>query len=84
MDAIPPTLENARVCDDYNDENPLPPHPGEGWTRFVCISDTHARKWQLPVGDVLLHSGDLSSGGSFKSLKKTLDWLVTLDHPVKM
>ena len=62
----------------------LPPHPGPGWTRFVCISDTHSRKYRVPSGDVLLHAGDLSSWGHPPQLATTIEWLKSLDHPVKM
>jgi len=61
-------------------EGELPPHPGPSWTRFVCISDTHSFtddlfKDQIPPGDFLLHSGDLSSWGKPKQLQKTMDWI---------
>ncbi|KAF9228787.1 Metallo-dependent phosphatase [Gyrodon lividus] len=62
----------------------VPPHPGPGWTRFVCISDTHSRTYRVPSGDVLLHAGDLSSWGSLPRLTTTIEWLRTLDHPVKI
>ncbi|KAH0830266.1 Metallo-dependent phosphatase-like protein [Lanmaoa asiatica] len=62
----------------------LPPHPGPGWTRFVCISDTHSRQYRVPSGDVLLHGGDLSSWGHPSELATTIEWLKSLDHPVKI
>jgi hypothetical protein len=62
----------------------LPAHPGPGWTRFVCVSDTHSRKYRVPSGDVLLHGGDLSSWGHPLELATTIEWLKSLDHPVKM
>ncbi|KAI6036869.1 Metallo-dependent phosphatase-like protein [Pisolithus microcarpus] len=61
-----------------------PPHPGAGWTRFVCISDTHSGIFRLPYGDVLLHAGDLSSYGALSQLTRTVDWLKSLKHPVKI
>lgn len=64
--------------------NDVPPHPGQGWTRFVCVSDTHSRTFPLPEGDVLIHAGDLCSWGSVKQLQVTMDWLVSLPHPKKM
>ncbi|KAG9318123.1 hypothetical protein JVU11DRAFT_190 [Chiua virens] len=63
---------------------PLPPHPGPGWTRFVCISDTHSHQYRVPSGDVLLHAGDLSSWGHSSQLTTTIEWLKSLDHPVKI
>ncbi|KAG2366823.1 Metallo-dependent phosphatase-like protein [Suillus spraguei] len=62
----------------------IPPHPGSDWTRFVCISDTHSRTFRIPTGDVLLHAGDLSSWGSLSQLFITVEWLKSLDHPMKM
>ena len=70
------------VHDDYG--NDVPPHPGQGWTRFVCVSDTHSKTFPLPDGDVLIHAGDLCSWGSVKQLKVTMDWLLSLSHPKKM
>ncbi|KAG2149321.1 Metallo-dependent phosphatase-like protein [Suillus clintonianus] len=62
----------------------IPPHPGSNWTRFVCISDTHSHTFHIPAGDVLLHAGDLSSWGSLSQLIVTVEWLKSLNHPVKM
>ncbi|KAG0706348.1 Metallo-dependent phosphatase-like protein [Suillus ampliporus] len=62
----------------------IPPHPGSDWTRFVCISDTHSHTFDIPIGDVLLHAGDLSSWGSLSQLIITVEWLKSLDHPVKI
>ncbi|KAG1749090.1 Metallo-dependent phosphatase-like protein [Suillus paluster] len=62
----------------------IPPHPGSDWTRFVCISDTHSRTFEIPTGDVLLHAGDLSSWGSLSQLSITVEWLKSLDHPMKI
>jgi len=70
------------VHDDYGDD--IPPHPGQDYTRFVCISDTHSKTFPLPAGDVLIHSGDLCSWGTVKQLKVTMDWLVSLPHPTKI
>ncbi|KAI0029735.1 hypothetical protein K488DRAFT_55717 [Vararia minispora EC-137] len=61
----------ARVYDNYG--NVVPPHPGDRWTRFVCISDTHSKIHPVPVGDVLLHSEDLSSHGQPRHVKVTID-----------
>lgn len=73
------STDSARV---YTDQVPV--HPGPDWTRFVCISDTHSRTYDLPSGDVLLHAGDLSSWGIYTQLEKTINWIKTLDHPIKM
>lgn len=50
----------------------------------MCLSDTHSKTFAVPAGDVLLHAGDLSSWGSVKQLKVTVDWLLSLPHPVKI
>jgi hypothetical protein len=74
---------SARVYVDYDISTP-PPHPGNAWTRFVCISDTHSRVFSVPDGDVLLHSGDLSSWGHPEQLEVTLAWLRKLPHSQKV
>lgn len=52
--------------------------------RFVCISDTHGKELDVPMGDVLVHSGDLSRAGTPDSLEATLRWLMRQAHPIKM
>ncbi|EIW84205.1 hypothetical protein CONPUDRAFT_80627 [Coniophora puteana RWD-64-598 SS2] len=74
---------NGTIHTTYDIVTP-PPHPGKGWTRFVCISDTHSAEFPVPPGDVLLHSGDLSELGRKPELLKTLDWLSALSHSVKI
>ncbi|KZV80741.1 Metallo-dependent phosphatase [Exidia glandulosa HHB12029] len=81
-----PTLETpaARAYAKYDPKDP-PPHPGAGWTRFVCISDTHSRThWNVPPGDVLVHAGDLTRRGHLHQLKETLEWVSRMPHPVKI
>ena len=56
------TLESpdAKVYVTWDPKNP-PSRPTEpGWTRFICISDTHCRIFPIPEGDVLIHAGDLT------------------------
>ncbi|KAJ3553355.1 hypothetical protein NM688_g3657 [Phlebia brevispora] len=76
-------IPTARVYASYDIHDP-PEHPGSEFTRFVCISDTHSRTCDIPPGDVLLHAGDLSSWGYVKNLEKTMEWLASLPHPVKI
>jgi len=74
----------SHVYVEYDLRNP-PPHPGNEWTRFVCISDTHSRiDFDIPDGDVLVHAGDMSSWGHFPQLLKTTKWLRSLPHPIKI
>lgn len=44
----------------------------DGWTRIVCISDTHSRHREvssLPTGDLLIHAGDFSLRGEQEVLE---------------
>lgn len=63
---------------------PKLPEKPEGWTRFVCISDTHSKSFPVPNGDVLLHSGDLTNTGTTVDFEKTMGWLKGLPHKHKM
>jgi len=75
---------SSKVYVEYDPTSP-PPHPGKAWTRFICISDTHSSSnFQVPPGDVLLHAGDLSSWGRLEDLQKSLRWITTLPHPIKI
>lgn len=73
----------AVIHDDYASLDSIP-HPGHGWTRFVCISDTHSRFQELPYGNVLIHAGDLSSWGYPHQVEKVFDWMKQQAHPVKL
>ncbi|KAL2104953.1 hypothetical protein VUR80DRAFT_9265 [Thermomyces stellatus] len=48
--------------------------------RVVCISDTHCLNPQVPDGDLLLHTGDMTNNGSFDEIQALLDWLKSLPH----
>ncbi len=62
-----------------------PEKPDARWTRFVCISDTHSViDFPVPDGDILLHSGDMTTVGRVADLQKTLQWLSRLPHAAKM
>lgn len=52
--------------------------------RLVLISDTHLTRPQLPDGDVLVHAGDLTIGGSLPELKDATDWLNKQPHKHKV
>lgn len=73
--------KGARI---YFDPAALPPHPGDNWTRCVCISDTHGCTPAVPDGDILLHSGDIANGGMPESMKSMFDWLRSLPHQAKV
>jgi Icc-related predicted phosphoesterase len=57
-------------------------------TRFVLVSDTHnaspPSSFQLPVGDVLIHAGDLTKNGTPKELCTALAWIEKADFQAKI
>ena len=67
-----------------------PPNPGASprprRLRVVCISDTHNRHSSLvvPAGDVLVHAGDLTNGGSRPELARAVAWLAAQPHEIKL
>lgn len=75
--------ETTHVYMRYSTSEP-PAHPGKGWTRFVCISDTHGSTPFVPYGDVLIHAGDLSTYGRRKSWLTSMKFLRDLPHPIKL
>lgn len=77
------TSPSAIVYLDYESSS-LEPPPSADWTRFVCISDTHGSTFDVPAGDVLLHSGDLTRDGDLSQFETTMSWLYSLPHAVKM
>jgi Calcineurin-like phosphoesterase len=48
--------------------------------RLVLISDTHCKRPDVPLGDVLIHAGDISHLGSFAEFKAEAAWLKSLPH----
>lgn len=58
----------------------------DGKVKIVCISDTHGQhsKLEVPMGDLLLHAGDVSRRGSKKEIVGFLDWFGALPHPHKI
>ncbi|KAK7464069.1 hypothetical protein VKT23_006229 [Stygiomarasmius scandens] len=83
--SFPETIRssNCIVHVEYDISNPPPPLSSD-WTRFVCISDTHAHSFTVPDGDVLLHSGDLTNTGKVKDFEKTMEWICGLKHRTKI
>lgn len=81
--SAPFASETAVVHVDYDVADP-PPKPSGDWTRFVCVSDTHARTFAVPDGDVLLHSGDLTESGTLAEMRTTVEWLASMPHRAKM
>jgi Icc-related predicted phosphoesterase len=54
--------------------------------RIVCLSDTHLRTpvGGVPDGDVLVHAGDLTMGGTEAETEDALNWLDGLPHQHKL
>lgn len=54
--------------------------------RIVAISDTHNLHHQLevPVGDLLLHAGDVSIKGTEEEVQDFLSWFAAQPHPYKV
>lgn len=50
----------------------------------VCISDTHNGRSNLPLGDLLIHAGDMTQKGTFEELQAQLDWLNEQPHAEKI
>jgi hypothetical protein len=78
------SFEDNSTLEGILDDLALPPRPSDEWTRFVRISDTHSRAFDVPDGDVLLHSGDSTNTGTTAEFQKTMSWLYGLQHKIKM
>lgn len=57
------------------------PIPSEPPIQVVCISDTHTKiPEDVPLGDILIHAGDMTNDGSVAEIQKQIDWLASLPH----
>ena len=54
--------------------------------RLVCLADTHNLHHHLPIpdGDVLIHAGDCTDGGSKQESKAFLEWFSLQKHKHKI
>ncbi|KAK2742493.1 hypothetical protein FQN57_005384 [Myotisia sp. PD_48] len=50
----------------------------------VCIADTHNTRPRIPHGDILLHAGDLTQGGTQSEIQEAVDWLNAQPHRYKV
>jgi hypothetical protein len=80
---VPLVGQHGMVHLEYDIANP-PARPERPHSRFVLISDTHNANFDLPDGDVLLHSGDLTNKGTVSDFRLTMDWISNAPHPIKM
>lgn len=72
----------AKTIYSYRSSNP--PKKLVDAITVVCISDTHNKFPEVPEGDLLIHAGDLSQGGTRKEIQRTLEWLKDLPHRFKV
>ena len=56
-------------------------NPKNRGIKVICISDTHNTEPEMPYGDVLIHAGDATQGGTIEEMSKALGWLRRLPHP---
>eukprot|EP00759_Apiculatamorpha_spiralis_P054600 PhF_6_TR6984/c0_g1_i2/m.10345 len=53
--------------------------------RIIHISDTHNKPYpHVPAGDILVHTGDFTNGGSLEELTAFTSWFHALPHPHKI
>lgn len=73
-----------KIWTSYDPKQP-PALTDDAHVRFVIISDTHGTEpADVPNGDVLLHSGDLTKLGDHNEVQAQMDWIVSLPHPIKV
>lgn len=52
--------------------------------KIVCISDTHNHYPDLPMGDILIHAGDVSTEGTIEEIQAFFRWFRYQPHPNKI
>ena len=54
--------------------------------KIVCLSDTHNFHDQIsvPDGDILIHAGDATNGGTIEEIKLFSRWFAGLPHRHKI
>ncbi len=54
--------------------------------KLICISDTHNKHKQIPIpeGDVLIHAGDITEGGTKREVVDFLEWFSSQPHEHKI
>lgn len=54
--------------------------------KIVFLSDTHGKhkEIELPIGDMIIHSGDISGKGRVSEVEEFLVWFASLDYKYKI
>lgn len=52
--------------------------------RVVCMSDTFSQHPDVPMGDIVIHAGNISAVGTREDIQVQLDWLKGLPHKHKI
>jgi len=54
--------------------------------KIICISDTHNKHEEIPIpgGDVLIHAGDITEGGTKREVQDFLAWFTSQPHRHKI
>lgn len=60
------------------------PAPSPNPVLAVCITDVQNLAPEITLGSILIHVGSLSQDGSAVEIQRTLDWLATQPHAVKV
>lgn len=58
----------------------------DAFMKIVCISDTHNKHelLSIPDGDVLIHAGDFTEGGTKREIENFFSWFAKQPHPHKI
>jgi Calcineurin-like phosphoesterase len=62
----------------------LPFQPPPFGVSVVCISDTLGNQPALPLGDILIHAGNLTETGTFEEYQRQLTWLSSQPYQHKI
>lgn len=81
-----PLKTTLRLLDLFFSTLHTPLKPAHPPIRLVCIPDTHnlIPDEPIPLGDILIHAGDLTNTGTPTELQTQINWLHTLPHAHKI
>ncbi|AVR45291.1 metallophosphoesterase [Christiangramia fulva] len=54
--------------------------------RLICLADTHNLHHEIPIpeGDILIHAGDCTDGGTWNETRDFLNWFSSQPHKYKI